>query len=65
MPNKFYNIDFCDLYYKPMMIINDESRVINKLEASLADDVRVVIYDCQMFILQATGVNAIKHFLCN
>ena len=31
------------LYYKPMMIVNDESRVINKLEASLTDDARVVI----------------------
>jgi hypothetical protein len=34
-----------DLYYKPMTIINDDSRVINKLEASLTDDARVVIYD--------------------
>ncbi len=23
----------CGLYYKPMMIVNDDSRVINKLEA--------------------------------
>jgi len=37
-----------------MMIINDDSRVINKLEASLTDYVRVVIYDCHMFIVQAT-----------
>jgi hypothetical protein len=40
----------CGLYYKPMMIINDDSRVINKLEASLTDDARVVIYDHRMFI---------------
>jgi hypothetical protein len=46
----------CSLYYKPMMIVNDNSRVINKLEASLTDDTRVVIYDCHMFIVQATGV---------
>ncbi len=38
-----------------MMIINDESRVINKLEASLTNDARVSIYDHQMFIVQATG----------
>jgi hypothetical protein len=25
----------CDLYYTPMMIVNDDPRVINKLEASL------------------------------
>ncbi len=43
------------LDYKPMTIVNDDSRVINKLEASLTDDARVVIYDCHMFIVQATG----------
>ncbi len=42
------------LYYKPMTIINDDSRVINKLEASLTDDARVVIYNRHMFIVQAT-----------
>ncbi len=43
------------LYYKPMTILNDDSRVVNKLEASLTDDARVVIYDHYMFIVQATG----------
>ncbi len=38
-----------------MMIVNDDSRVANKLEASITDDDRVVIYDCHMFIVQATG----------
>ncbi len=42
------------VYYKPMTIVNDESRVVNKLEASLTDDARVVIYDHHMFIVQAT-----------
>ena len=28
-----------------MTIVNDDSRVVNKLEASLTDDARVVIYD--------------------
>jgi hypothetical protein len=41
-------------YYKPMMIVNDDSRVVNKLEASLTDNTYVVIYDCHMFIVQAT-----------
>ncbi len=43
------------LYYKPMTIVNDDSRVINKLEASITDDNRVVFYDHHMFIVQATG----------
>ncbi len=36
-----------------MKIINDDSRVINKLEISLTDDARVIIYDRHMFV-QAT-----------
>jgi hypothetical protein len=43
------------MYYKPMRIVNDDSRVVNKLEASLTDDARVVIYDRHMFIVQAAG----------
>jgi hypothetical protein len=43
----------CGLYYKPMTIVNDNSGVINKLETSLTDDARIVIYDCHMFIVQA------------
>jgi hypothetical protein len=54
--NFFLNSDFNDLYYKLMTIINDNSRVINKLEASLTDDARVVIYNRHMFIVQATAV---------
>jgi hypothetical protein len=41
-----------------MTIVNDDSRVVNKLEASLIDNVRVVIYDCHMFIVQDTGKKA-------
>jgi hypothetical protein len=37
-----------------MVIVNDDSRVINMLEASLTDNARVVIYDRHMFIVQAT-----------
>jgi hypothetical protein len=43
-----------------MMIINDDSRVINKLETSLTDDARVVIYDHHMFMVQATY----RHCIC-
>ncbi len=39
-----------------MTIVNDDSRVINKHETSLTDNARVVIYDCYMFIVQATGL---------
>ncbi len=44
------------LYYKPMTIVNDDSRVINKLETSLTDDARVIIYNHHMVIAQATGL---------
>ncbi len=47
----------CGLYYKPKMIRNDDSRVVNKLETSLTDDARVIIYDCHEFIVQANGRN--------
>ncbi len=50
------NDDSSGLYYKPIMTINDESSIINKLEISLIDDARVVNYDCHMFIVKATGV---------
>ncbi len=44
-----------------MTIVNDDSRVVNKLEASLTDDAKVVIYDRRKFKVQAMGF--IKHFL--
>jgi hypothetical protein len=37
-----------------MMIVNDDSRVINKLETSHTDDARVIIYDHHMFTVQGT-----------
>jgi len=44
-----------------MMIVNDDSRVITKLETSLTDDARVIIYDCHMFIVQAdTGIYLVE-----
>ncbi len=59
----FFWIVPCGLYYKPMTIVNDDSRVmvVNKLEASLTDDARVIIYDCQMFIGQATDCGKSRH----
>ncbi len=46
----------CGLYYKHITIINYDSSVANKFGVSLPDDARVVIYDCHMFIVLATGV---------
>jgi len=37
-----------------MTIINDDSSIFNKLGASLTDDARVIIYDHNMFIVQAS-----------
>ncbi len=45
----------CGLYFKHVTIVNDDSRVVNKLDASFTDDARVVIYDRNMFIIQATN----------
>ncbi len=53
---KFYRIYTSGLHFKPT-IINDDSRVVNKLETSLTDDARVVIYDHHMFIVQAAAQN--------
>ncbi len=45
----------CGLYYKPITIVNDDSSIINKLEISLIDDARVIIYNRQKFKVQASG----------
>ncbi len=37
------------------MILNGGSIIANRFEASLSDDAKVVIYNCHMFIVQATG----------
>jgi hypothetical protein len=40
-----------------MMIVNDDSRVVYKLEAPLTEDNRVIIYNSHMFIVKATDLN--------
>ena len=52
-------LDICGLYYKPMPIVNDNSRVLNKLEASLTDEARVIIYDRHMFIYKPLVVKTL------
>jgi hypothetical protein len=42
-----------------MTIINYTSSIVNKLEALLTDNARVVIYDCHVFIIQPLAF----HFL--
>jgi hypothetical protein len=42
------------LYYKHMMIVNDASSVVNKIEALLTDNARVIIYDHHVFIAHST-----------
>jgi hypothetical protein len=37
-----------------MTIVNDDSRVVNKLETLLTDNARVVIYDRHLLIVQST-----------
>jgi hypothetical protein len=44
--------------YKHITFVNYDSSIVNKLAASLTDDARVIIYDCHMFIAQATEVNS-------
>jgi hypothetical protein len=43
-----------------MTIVNDDSRAVTKLETSLTDDARVVIYNRHMFIVQATDKLLLK-----
>ena len=49
---------------KHIMIVNDSSSIINKWHpqfgAPLTDDAWVIIYDRNMFVIQATGGNRIK-----
>ncbi len=51
-----HNIDTSGLYYKHMTIVNYASSIVNKLEALLTDDARVIIYNCHVFIVESTGV---------
>jgi hypothetical protein len=52
----------CGLYYKHITMVNDDSSVINKFEASLADNARVIIYDQHMFIVQVAGSCTLNFF---
>ncbi len=45
----------CGLYYKHIMIVNYDSSIVNKFRASFTDDAWIVINDCHMFTVHATG----------
>jgi len=44
------------------MIVNYASSILNKLGALLTDNARIVIYDCHVFIVQATRVTKKEKF---
>ncbi len=48
------------MYYKHITIVNDDTNIINKFEASLTEDTRVVIYNRHMFIVQAIAQGKYK-----
>ncbi len=64
MASLVYLIEISGLYYKPVMIVHDDSRVVSKLETSLTDNARVAIYDCHTFIVQVTGAFDIANNIC-
>jgi len=56
----FYNATIastCGLYYKHVMIVNDNSGGISKWSFKLIDNASVVIYDRNMFIILGTDVS--------
>jgi hypothetical protein len=56
--NPSLTLTTCDLYFKHITIVNDDSSIVNKFEASLTDGYRVIIYYRHMFIVQATSCKA-------
>ncbi len=44
------------MYCKNIMIVNYDSSIVNKFGVSFTDNARVVIYDRNMLIVQATGL---------
>jgi hypothetical protein len=56
--NPSLTLTTCSLYYKQITIVNDDSSIVNKFEASLTDGYRVIIYYHHMLIVQATSCKA-------
>ncbi len=49
---------FRGLHYKHTTIVNYASSVVNKVKALLTDDAGDIIYNCHVFIVQATDLKA-------
>jgi hypothetical protein len=47
-------VGFSGLYNKHVTIVNNDSSIVSKWSFKLMDDARVVIYNHNMFIIQAT-----------
>ncbi len=50
---------------KHIMILKDDSNISSKWQVSPIDDARVIIYNSNMFIIQATYVNQLLNFFSN
>jgi hypothetical protein len=53
---KDLNIGSSGLYNKHTTIVNDDSNIVNRFRYSLTYAARVIIYDHQVFIVQAAGL---------
>ncbi len=54
--SRFFKPLIGGLHYKHVTIINDASSIISEWSFKLIDDLRVVIYNCHRFIIQATDL---------
>ncbi len=52
---RFLDVRISDDHYKHVMIVNNNSSCVIKWSFKLIDAARGIIYDCRMFIIQATG----------
>jgi hypothetical protein len=52
--------DISGLYYKHVVIVNDDTSVVSKWNFKTIDDTRGTIYNHNMFIIQATRDNGGK-----
>ncbi len=50
-----YSSESSGLYYKHMVIVYDNSSIVSKWSSKLTDNARIVIYNRNMFVIQATG----------
>jgi hypothetical protein len=57
---KLYDLLNSGLYYKYIMIVNNDSSVVNKFGASLTDATRVIIYDGWPYV-NSTGQRCQLH----